>query len=166
MYRLIAHARANAVAYVALFVALGGTSYAAVNLPADSVGSPQLRSGAVTASKLANGSITPAKLDRAAIGGSIRNWAHVLQNGTIAGGSRGARATLTSSQFTVGWGTRFSPRCGVIATPASIGVQPIASSIGVGINEPASKKGHTSVLVWTYGNAGPTPAPFYIAVVC
>lgn len=35
---MFAHVRANAVSYVALFVALGGTSYAALRLPANSVG--------------------------------------------------------------------------------------------------------------------------------
>jgi hypothetical protein len=39
---------ANVVATLALFVALGGASYAAVSLPANSVGSKQLRAGAVT----------------------------------------------------------------------------------------------------------------------
>ena len=44
--------RKNAIAYLALFVALGGTSYAAINLPAGSVGTRQLRAGAVTAVKV------------------------------------------------------------------------------------------------------------------
>jgi hypothetical protein len=38
---------ANVIATLALFVSLGGASYAAITLPADSVGSKQLRSGAV-----------------------------------------------------------------------------------------------------------------------
>ena len=33
MHRVVSHLRGNAVAYLALFVALGGTSYAAINLP-------------------------------------------------------------------------------------------------------------------------------------
>ncbi|MGZ3640376.1 MAG: hypothetical protein ACXVCX_21290, partial [Ktedonobacterales bacterium] len=52
MIRFREHARRNAVAYVALFVALGGTSYAAINLPAASVGTRQLKNRAVTAAKL------------------------------------------------------------------------------------------------------------------
>ncbi len=44
--------RKNPVAYVALFVALGGTSYAASRLPANSVGTGQLRNGAVTDKKV------------------------------------------------------------------------------------------------------------------
>ena len=34
MRGILTHLRGNAVAYIALFVALGGTSYAAINLPA------------------------------------------------------------------------------------------------------------------------------------
>ena len=44
--------RRNAIAYVALFVALGGTSYAASELPANTVGTRQLKDGAVTNAKV------------------------------------------------------------------------------------------------------------------
>lgn len=50
--RLVHHLRRNAVAYIALFAALGGSSYAAVALPAGSVGTKQLRKGAVTLPKI------------------------------------------------------------------------------------------------------------------
>lgn len=43
----------NVVASVALFVALGGVSYAAIKIPAHSVGARQLKSRAVTLGKLA-----------------------------------------------------------------------------------------------------------------
>ena len=46
------HLRRNAVAYLALFVALSGTSYAAAKLPANSVGTTQLNNGAVTSAKI------------------------------------------------------------------------------------------------------------------
>ena len=49
---LFRHVRHNAAGYVALFAALGGTSYAAVQIPSGSVGTPQLRNGAVTATKV------------------------------------------------------------------------------------------------------------------
>lgn len=49
---IINHLRRNAVAFLALFVALGGTSYAVSRLPANSVDTPQLVNGAVTAPKL------------------------------------------------------------------------------------------------------------------
>src|SRR4029077_2177960 len=49
---------ATIVAYLALFVALGGSAYAATSLPAGSVGATQIRAGAVTGVKLAKGSVT------------------------------------------------------------------------------------------------------------
>ena len=74
----IAHLRRNAVAYLALFVALGGTSWAAVQLPRNSVGSAQLKRGAVassdlrtsavTSQKVKDGSLTPADFARGALG--------------------------------------------------------------------------------------------------
>jgi hypothetical protein len=51
---------ANVVASLALFVALGGVSWAAVTLPANSVGKRQLKSNAVTSEKVANGSLKAA----------------------------------------------------------------------------------------------------------
>jgi hypothetical protein len=57
MMRLIEQCRehltyANIIATVALFIGLGGASYAAVALPPGSVGSKQLRVGAVTPNRL------------------------------------------------------------------------------------------------------------------
>src|SRR3954453_11317650 len=44
---------ANVIATLALFIALGGSSYAALKLPRNSVGSTQIRSGAVQSRHLA-----------------------------------------------------------------------------------------------------------------
>jgi hypothetical protein len=67
MTKVLGHLKSNIVAYLALFVALGGTSYAALSLPANSVGTKQLR----------NGAVTPAKLDPTEISGSVRAWAQI-----------------------------------------------------------------------------------------
>ena len=48
---------ANVVSCLALFVALGGASYAAVALPRNSVGSKQIAAGAVDNSKIKKGSL-------------------------------------------------------------------------------------------------------------
>lgn len=50
------------VAVIALIVALGGTGYAAVTLPAHSVGSKQLKRRAVTTSKIHHGAVTSSKV--------------------------------------------------------------------------------------------------------
>ena len=57
---MITHLRRNAVAYLALFVALGGTSYAAVALPKNSVGTAQLQKDAVRSADVKNGSLKSA----------------------------------------------------------------------------------------------------------
>lgn len=53
---------AMVVACAALLVALGGTGYAALKLPKNSVGSKQLRNGSVTNKKLARRAVTAAKV--------------------------------------------------------------------------------------------------------
>lgn len=73
MTRLIAHFKNSAVGYLALFIALGGSSYAAINLPVGSVGSRQLR----------NHSISPIKLDRNSIAGYVRYWARISADGKL-----------------------------------------------------------------------------------
>lgn len=55
---LFVHLRRNVIAYVALFVAVGGTSYAAVSLKPGSVSSAALAKAAVTHAKLAGNSVT------------------------------------------------------------------------------------------------------------
>lgn len=62
MSRILGHVKHNAVAYLALFVALGGTSYAAVKLPRNSVGATQIKANAVASSEIKNGSVKSADL--------------------------------------------------------------------------------------------------------
>lgn len=50
---MLAYLRRHHIGLLALFIALGGTSYAATKLPKNSVGSTQIRSGAVSEAKLA-----------------------------------------------------------------------------------------------------------------
>lgn len=50
------------IAIIALFLSLAGTSYAAVKLPAGSVGTKQLKNAAVTGAKIKNRAVTAAKI--------------------------------------------------------------------------------------------------------
>src|ERR1700751_4692410 len=61
--RLRAPSPALVIALVALFVALGGTTYAATSLPTNSVGPRQLKKNAVTAPKIKQRAVTAAKID-------------------------------------------------------------------------------------------------------
>ncbi len=51
------------ISIIALIVALGGTGYAALSVPNNSVGTAQLRNGAVSTKKLQNGAVTAAKIN-------------------------------------------------------------------------------------------------------
>jgi len=59
MRSIVAHVRGNAIAYLALFVALGGSAWA---LEANSVGTRQLKNNAVKTKKIANNAVTAPKL--------------------------------------------------------------------------------------------------------
>jgi hypothetical protein len=63
LIRVFRPSPALGVSFVALLVALGGTSYAALGLPRNSVGTKQIVNGAVTANKLRNGAVTARKID-------------------------------------------------------------------------------------------------------
>lgn len=59
---------AMVVACLALIVALGGTSYAAVRLPANSVGTKQLKKGAVTGVKVKSNTLTGTQINESRLG--------------------------------------------------------------------------------------------------
>ena len=64
---------ANVTATLALFTALGGVGYAGVKLPANSVGTKQLKMGAVTNAKLAAGAISATKVKNGSLTGAQIN---------------------------------------------------------------------------------------------
>ena len=82
--RILLHLRRNVVAYLALFVALGGSSYAAVRLTPGSVRTPALAKGAVTHKKLAANSVTSANV----VSGSLSKAD--FKPGTLGKGDKGA----------------------------------------------------------------------------
>src|SRR5436305_8175831 len=57
---------ANVTATLALFIALGGSSYAALKLPRNSVGAAQIRAGAIRSSEVKNRSLRTADLSTSA----------------------------------------------------------------------------------------------------
>ena len=57
----------NVVSSLALFIALGGTSYA-LTLPRNSVGAPQIRAGAVHASEIRSGAVRSSEVKDRSLG--------------------------------------------------------------------------------------------------
>lgn len=152
MNAIIKHLRTNLIAYLALFVALGGTSYAAFQLPAGSVGTPQLR----------NHSVTPVKFG-SKVGAYVRAWA-VIQNGTTVISARPrARVVDWDPTFAAGvvsWGSAISRNCFPLA---SGGREFIQAAILPGPN------GSARVHFQAFSAAGqfdPAAVITYVAVLC
>lgn len=165
MTRLLAHARHNAIAYLALFVALGGTSYAAFSLPANSVGTRQLRNGAVSSNKIAKGAITPAKLDSSRISGSIAMWARISVSGKVVASKPRAQVigwNPTTASGRIGWGQAIPTGCFSLATVDSLtgaGFVSVAT-----LNQPRPP---AYVMFHTFdNNAQPAGEAVNVAVVC
>ena len=59
---------ANVMATVAVFIALGGTSYAAISLPSDSVGTREIRTGGVGKSEIQTGGVGQSEIRTGAVG--------------------------------------------------------------------------------------------------
>lgn len=111
MTRLVNLARHNAIALAALFIALGGTSYAAISLPANSVGARQIQPH----------SISPIKFQRNSIAGYVRDWARVDQAGHVTA-SRPRAHTVDWGETgqlpggIVSWGQPIPKSCFALAT--------------------------------------------------
>jgi hypothetical protein len=107
MKRLTRHLRGNVIAYLALFVALGGTSYAALSLPAGSVGARQIK----------NHVIDPVKFNSKFVGASVRYWAVVDGNGhVLASHPRPKTFGFGTGHGVVTWGRPTQAGCFVLAT--------------------------------------------------
>lgn len=162
MIKLLNHLKNNVVAYLALFVALGGTSYAVVNLPAGSVGTKQLRNGVVTNKKLAKGSVGAADLDRTSIAGYVRAYAEVAGNGQIYAAS--PSATTIGWQAggpapgggTIQWSRRMPKTCYALATVDSLDGSSASAILVAG----------TKADALTYVKLSNPGQPVNIAVVC
>jgi hypothetical protein len=150
------HLRANVIAYLALFVALGGTSYAAISIPRSSVGTAQLRNGAVTGNKLSKRSIA----------GSVVFWARIDQNGQVLSSSEPAHTTgWASGNGTIFFRGQLSSKCFALANVTSppfrqLGFVTTFSSASV-----AGQEG-LAVFMEPEGTTGFGPLPIVIAEIC
>ncbi|HKN94938.1 MAG TPA: hypothetical protein VJU60_11445 [Thermoleophilaceae bacterium] len=84
---------------IALFVALGGTGYAALKLPKNSVGTKQLKKNAVTGSKVKNGSLTGADIKPGSITGSSIALSGL---GTVPAAANAAHAASADNAINAG----------------------------------------------------------------
>jgi hypothetical protein len=113
------------LALLALLVALGGTSYAAVKLPKNSVGTAQLRKHAVARAKLADGAVTGAKVKD----GSLT--AADLGAGQLPAGPRGPQGPTGLRGATGPKGDRGPQGVAGLSEVESISAETVEDSLGI-----------------------------------
>jgi hypothetical protein len=171
---------ANITATLALFIALGGTGYAAITLPRNSVGAKQIRNKAVGSSEIRDRAVRLRDISRparsslrgqqgpagpAGRAGAPAVTEHVQVNsGGDATGTGRVTHTTNDGLYTATF-NRDVAGCAYAATLAAVpggGVpEPSAGRITVGSG------GGPIVIVKTYDAAGSfVPQPFHLTVTC
>ena len=147
MSRVVTHLRRNVVAYIALFVALGGTSYAAVSV--------------------ANHSLVPQKFNPKYIGGFVRAWASVNAQGQVissAGGVRVGLDPVITGHYIISWHPRPASRCTALGTVATYQSLSPGYLIIEAYRTPSRGQ---QTLVQTYNSQGQqTDFPFNVELLC
>ena len=95
--------RQNTIAMLALFIALGGTTFAAANaLPRNSVGTKQLKNNAVISSKIKNNQVTGADVNESSLGKvpSATNADHATAADSATNATNATHATSADSATT------------------------------------------------------------------
>lgn len=166
MSRLVAHVRRHCVGYVALFVALGGTSFAAVG-------------PLISGSQIKNYSIDPVKLDPKLITGNVRAWAIVGPKGRVLASGGKPKVTAEASDpggYGIRWGVKVA-RCDTVATidftssPTTErvpipGNPSVPFTAGYAVTSTGPGRGNETY-VQTYNQQGqPTPLGFDLTMVC
>jgi hypothetical protein len=149
--RLLAHARKNLVGYLALFVALGGTSYAALT---------------ISGSQIRNRSIDAVKLNPKSIAASIRAWAIVYasSNGAGAGASSSPlHVSAIGAGETITWRhQRFGRNCIASVTPQ---LTPAHGPFGAVTTSFAPSIGRLTIYGFSPDQLG-HPQSAYVMIVC
>jgi hypothetical protein len=163
MWRHLSYA--DAVATLALFLALGGTGYAAVALPRNSVGTAEIRDGSIRSRDIRDGSLRRRDLAARLRSAPVLR-AMVTRAGALAGGEASSAERAGPGVYRV----RFGPRvagCAFAATLAA-GVNSDGADIGsAGRITVESRYPARVAVVRTYDAAGvAADEPFQLVVAC
>jgi hypothetical protein len=154
----------NMIALVALFVALGGTAYAATALPAGSVGTKQLKNAAVASSKIKPSAVNGAKVADNSITGADVLESSLGQVPSAADATHAVNADavggVSSADLLQGGGSVVNAR---LTEPLSSGNATILSVPGFGTMEASTGVGGIPNyrLFWRNGLSGTTVDVWY-----
>jgi len=181
---------ANVMATISVFVAMGGTSYAALTLPRDSVGARQIKSGAIGGAELRRGAVASRAIKNGGVQSQDLSSATRIAlrgepgppgpPGPAGAGAVSLRAALDSGGGVIAGNATFSGSSAankrLVGFSRSVaGCVPtatLARNAGGGIIDPGA--GHVvvaiegdKVAVETYNAAGaPKQLPFNLIVSC
>ena len=102
------HVRQQYAGFLALFVALGGVSYAAITLPINSVGSKQIKRGAVKNSDLGKSAVTSVKVKNGSLLSTDFKPGQLVAGAPGSAGPQGPRPQARGEGSR--WGDRRGPR--------------------------------------------------------
>lgn len=153
MPRLLNHVRQNLIGYLALFIALGGTGYAATN-----------------STHQARARIDAAPRSSTKPGGYILAWAHIAAGGQVQGGSAGVKLRGSAGgAYQVTWRRlRIPGSCGVVVSPGYKGSAGMPRTATAVIERPVPVHGLSSLVgVQTFNaQSKGAPAPFTVEIIC
>jgi hypothetical protein len=137
---------ANVTATIALVIALGGTSYAAVTLPHNSVGAAQIKSNAVNATKIKNGSVTGTDVKDGSLSKADFEFGQLVAGPAGPAGPKGDKGDPGSTPPT---------------TPGSVGVVgDVANPLVIDAAILDALPQHTVNVTFTAGGGAPVPHTF------
>lgn len=145
--RLRAPSPAFVISLIALFVALGGTTYAATSLPKNSVGAKQLKKNAVTGPKIKKGAVTAAKINTKGL--TVPNALHATSADSATNATDASHATTADNATTAANATNLGGHPASFYSPATL--QPGQSESGVfglGGPSPGTNYGYTSAVTF------------------
>jgi hypothetical protein len=130
--RVSAFVRQNALGLVAIFIALTSSAYAITSLPANSVGTRQLKNGAVTGKKVAKNALTGANIQSATLG-TVPNAGHAISADHATSAATASFVRITGAP---GPGaTSFGPVSGLAPEDTSADVEQISPHVPITASE-------------------------------
>lgn len=159
---------AMVVACLALLVALGGTSYAAIKLPANSVGTKQLKRSAVTGVKVKRNTLTGTQINESRLGrvpsAATAGSASTATTATTAGSAPVSRLDYSASNtfsISAGGSAHLSATCptGLNATGGGAKVSDSVNGI-INDSNPVGKTG------WEATGFSSTTQNMTVYVIC